>query len=69
MSQPSSAPSQPSEFITRHEAAAMCAITVQLVDKFIKQQRLTAYRFGRAVRIRREDWERLIAEARIEVRR
>jgi hypothetical protein len=65
---PNSAPTrkEESEFISRKDAAKMCAISVQLVDKYINQRRLTPYYFGRAVRILREDWLRLIAEARIE---
>ena len=66
MQKASSAPDrEESTFISRTDAAKMCAISVQLVDKYIKQRRLTPYYFGRAVRILREDWLRLIAEARI----
>lgn len=65
MPKASNVPAQDSQFITRNEAAEMCAISVQLVDKFIKQERLTPYYFGRAVRLLREEWERLIEEAKI----
>ena len=53
------------EFISRTDAAEMCSISPQLVDKYIKQGRLTPYYFGRAVRILREDWLRLIEDAKI----
>lgn len=50
------------QFVGRLRAAEMLDCSVQLIDKFIRLKKLTAYRVGRRVVVRWADCLRLLEE-------
>jgi excisionase family DNA binding protein len=54
-------------FLTVAEVAELLKLNQQTVRNWIDQGRLPALRVGRRVRIRRSDFERVLAESSIEV--
>lgn len=47
-------PARP-EFITRQQVADWLTVSIQTVDKLLRNKVLNAYRVGRCVRLRREE--------------
>ncbi len=48
------------EFLTVREVASFLHVAQKSIYKWISEQRLPAYRFGRAVRVRRDDLDHFI---------
>jgi excisionase family DNA binding protein len=65
-SKATNAPS-PQHFISRADAAKLLGMTVQFVDKKIADGTLPYYRFGRSVRLRRDEFEKWVAGKRVQL--
>jgi excisionase family DNA binding protein len=57
----------PQKFISRAEAASLLGMTVQYIDKKIADGTLAYYRFGRSVRLRRDEFEKWVAGKRVQL--
>jgi excisionase family DNA binding protein len=53
---------RPSELVTREEAAAMLAVSVQLIDKLRYNGQLPYISIGRCIRFRRSTIEAMLQE-------
>ncbi len=54
------------EWLSTIEAARRLGVTLRSLYKFIDEGELVAYKFGRVIRVRREDVERFIEACKIE---
>jgi excisionase family DNA binding protein len=55
-----SQPSTPSRFLRKHEVAARLGVSVDTVERRIKDGSLKAVRIGRAVRIAEQDFQAFV---------
>ena len=55
------------EFLSRAEAASRIRMTTQYIDKKIADGTLAYYRFGRNVRLRRDEFEKWVAGKRVQL--
>ena len=53
-----------SQFLTRQQAATELSMTTQYVDGLLARGLLNTYRFGRSVRLRRDEFDKWIADRR-----